>query len=169
MYGLVRYQEEFGTNDYGLPFFKLYESYTMKEVAKLANYDKKHSAFRGSGLLTYQNDFFLFVDLHKEEDIKESINYQDQFISADKFQWQSPNATTQDSERGQKIIPNKEKGINLHLFVRKFKKIDGEVQPYIYIGRGNTIHAEGNKPITIQMELEHKIPAALYREFNYKV
>ena len=32
-----------------------------------------------------------------------------------------------------------------------------------------TIHAEGNKPITIQMELEHKIPAALYREFNYKV
>lgn len=169
MYGLVRYQEEFGTNDYGLPFFKLYESYTMKEVAKLANYDKKHSAFRGSGLLTYQNDFFLFVDLHKEEDIKESINYQDQFISADKFQWQSPNATTQDSERGQKIIHNKEKGINLHLFVRKFKKIDGEVQPYIYIGRGNTIHAEGNKPITIQMELEHKIPAALYREFNYKV
>ena len=120
-------------------------------------------------MLTYQNDFFLFVDLHKEEDIKESINYQDQFISADKFQWQSPNATTQDSERGQKIIHNKEKGINLHLFVRKFKKIDGEVQPYIYIGRGNTIHAEGNKPITIQMELEHKIPAALYREFNYKV
>lgn len=167
-YGLVRYQEEFGTDDYGCPFFKLYESYTMKEVAKLANYDKKHSAFRGSGLLTYQNDFFLFVDLHKEEDIKDSINYQDQFISPQLFQWQSPNATTQDSERGQKIINNQKQGINLHLFVRKFKKIDGEVQAYIYLGKGNTVHAEGNKPITIQLELEHGVPAALYREFNYK-
>ena len=53
--------------------------------------------------------------------------------------------------------------------MRKFKKMDSEVPPYLYIGNGNTIHAKGNKPITIQMELEHKIPAALYREFNYKV
>lgn len=46
-YGLIRYQDEFGDVDYGIPHFKLYEAYTMKEVAKLATYDKKHSAFRG--------------------------------------------------------------------------------------------------------------------------
>ncbi|MDE5977698.1 MAG: DUF3427 domain-containing protein [Turicibacter sp.] len=168
-YGLVRYQEEFGSADYGVPFLKLYESYTMKEVAKVTNYDKKHSAFRGSGLLAYQNDFFLFVDLHKEEDIKESINYQDHFISPDTFQWQSPNATTQESERGQNLVHHQEKGIRLHLFVRKFKKIDKEVQPYIYIGKGNTILATGNKPITMHLALEHRVPDTLYREFNYKV
>ena len=68
-YGLIRYEEEFSDTDYGIPYFKLYESYTMKEVAKLATYDKKHSAFRGQGLLTFENEFFLFVDLHKEEDL----------------------------------------------------------------------------------------------------
>lgn len=167
-YGLIRYEEEFSDTDYGIPYFKLYESYTMKEVAKLATYDKKHSAFRGQGLLTFENEFFLFVDLHKEEDIKESINYQDKFISREIFQWQTPNATSQDSERGQKITKNKDYGVNLHLFIRKFKSIDGVVQPYIYIGKGNTISAEGNKPITIHMELEHKVPQFLYLEFNHK-
>ena len=167
-YGLIRYQDEFGDVDYGIPHFKLYEAYTMKEVAKLATYDKKHSAFRGSGLLTYQNEFFLFVDLHKEEDIKASINYHDIFIDHNTFQWQTPNATSQDSERGQKIIDNKSHNINLHLFIRKFKEIDGLVQPYIYIGKGNTVWAEGNKPITVHLRLEHTIPQSLYLEFNHK-
>jgi hypothetical protein len=53
--------------------------------------------------------------------------------------------------------------------VRKFKQIDGQVQPYIYLGKGNTIEAEGNKPITIKLELEQEVPNALYREFNHKV
>lgn len=167
-YGLVRYQEEFGDSDYGIPYFKLYESYTMKEVAKLANYDKKHSAFRGSGLLTFGNEFFLFVDLHKEEDIKESINYQDKFINQEIFQWQTPNATFQDSERGQKIVKNKDYGVKLHVFIRKFKQMDGVIQPYIYIGKGNAISAEGNKPITVHLQLEHPMPQSLYLEFNHK-
>nr|WP_237257785.1 DUF3427 domain-containing protein [Turicibacter bilis] len=77
--------------------------------------------------------------------------------------------TTQDSERGQKIFHNKQKKINLHLVVRKFKKMDSEVPPYLYIGSGNTIHAKGNKPITIEMELEHKVPASLYPALNDKV
>lgn len=167
-YGLIHYQEEYGDKDYGTPYLKLYECYNMKEIAKLSNYDKKHSAFRGSGLLVYQNHFFLFVDLDKEEGIKDSINYQDKFISPNYFQWQSPNATAQDSERGQKIVHNQKSGVQLHIFIRKFKKIDGEVQPYIYIGKGNTIFAEGNKPITIRLKLEHSVPVQIYREFIHK-
>ena len=168
-YGIVRYQEAFSTIDYGEPFLKLYETYTMKEVAKVANYNKKHSAFRGSGLLTYKNDFFLFIDLHKEEDIKESINYEDRLISPQTFQWQSPNKTTQDSPQGQNLIKNVERQIHLHLFVRKFKQIDGDIQPYIYLGKGNTVSFSGNKPITLQLELEHEIPAQLYKELSYQV
>ena len=168
-YGLIRYQEEFKSIDYGVPHFKLYETYTMREVAKLANYDKKHSAFRGSGLLTYKNDFFLFVELHKEDDIKESIKYEDKFITPQQFQWQSPNATNQESDRGQKIVNNQKHQVNLHLFVRKFKKIDNQVQPFIYLGKGNTIEASGNKPITIQLELEQEVPSQLYLEFIHKV
>ena len=168
-YGLIRYEKEFGEINYGIPFFKLYEQYQMTDVALLSNYNKMHSAFRGSGLLTFQKDYFLFIDLHKGEDIKESINYKDKFISSKYFQWQTPNSTAQDSERGMNIILNKERGIRLHLFVRKYKEIDGSIQPYIYIGKGNVIRYEGQKPITVYMELEEEVPAHLYLEFIKKV
>lgn len=168
-YGIMRYEKNFGSVDYGMPFFKLYEQYSMIDTALLSNYEKSHSAFRGSGLLTNGNDFFLYVDLHKDEDIKESINYKDEFISRDIFQWQTPNNTSQDSERGKNIIHNKERNINLHIFIRKYKKIDGKVQPYVYIGKADTIEFEGEKPITVKMKLQNRVPESLYVEFTKKV
>ena len=168
-YGLSRYKNEFEEKNYGKPFFKLYAQYSMIEVALLTNYRKCHSSFRGSGLLTHGQDYYLFVDLHKESDIKESINYKDKFISRKKFQWQSPNSTTQDSERGKDIIFNEARNVKLHLFIRKFKKIDGVTQPFIYVGKINTKEYEGNKPITIITKLEHELPAKIYEELVNKV
>lgn len=168
-YGLIEYGEKFGKENYGDPFFKLYEQYSMVDTALLSNYEKIHSSFRGSGLITNGKEYFLFIDLHKEEDIKESIAYDDKFISNKIFQWQTPNATRQDSDRGKSIIFNEEYGVNLHIFVRKYKEIDGLVQRYIYIGKGNTVKYEGEKPITVQIKLENKIPSQLFREFILKV
>lgn len=168
-YGLDRYAMEFEEKNYGIPFFKLYAQYSMQEVALLTNYRKTHSSFRGSGLLTFENEYFLFVDLHKDSDIKESINYKDKFISRKFFQWQSPNSTMQSSERGKNIIFNEQRHINLHLFVRKFKEIDRVVQPYIYVGKINTKEYEGNQPITIITKLEHELPAKIYEELVNKV
>ncbi|USK60756.1 DEAD/DEAH box helicase [Peribacillus asahii] len=168
-YGISRYKKEFKEKDYGLPHFKLYEQYQMADAALLSNYRKSHSSFRGSGLLSNENDYFLFIDLHKEADVKESINYQDEFINERFFQWQSPNSTAQSSERGKNIIYNKARNINLHLFIRKYKQIDGKTEPYIYIGKGNTVSFEGEKPITVKIELEHEVPANLYKEFTVRV
>ena len=168
-YGIFRYVKEFKEEDYGVPHFKLYEQYQMVDAALLSNYRKTHSSFRGSGLLTNGNDYFLFVDLHKEADIKESINYHDEFISERLFQWQTPNSTAQSSERGKNIIYNEARNIHLHLFIRKYKQIDGATEPYIYIGKGNTVSFEGEKPITVKIELEHEVPASLYKEFTIRV
>jgi hypothetical protein len=168
-YGIFRYEKEFKAEYYGVPYFKLYEQYQMVDAALLSNYRKIHSSFRGSGLLANGNEYFLFIDLHKEEDVKESINYKDKFISPHKFQWQSVNSTTQQSERGKNIIFNKQRGVNLHLFIRKYKEIDGKTEPYIYIGKGNSVEFEGDKPITVWMELENEVPASLYTEFTKKV
>lgn len=168
-YGLRCYANTFGDTNYGIPFFKLYEQYQMVDAAKLSLYNKIHSAFRGQGLLTNGKEYFLFIDLHKEETIKESINYKDKFINQKYFQWQTPNSTAQSSERGKNIICNQERGIHLHLFVRKYKEIDGKVQPYIYIGRGNTVQFEGEKPITIVLALEYLVPKSIYTEFIQKV
>ncbi|WP_062350146.1 DEAD/DEAH box helicase [Bacillus kwashiorkori] len=168
-YGIFRYEKEYKREYYGFPHFKLYEQYQMMDAALLSNYRKTHSSFRGSGLLTNGNDYFLFIDLHKEDNIKESINYHDKFINRQYFQWQTPNSTVQSSERGKNIILNKNRGIHLHLFVRKYREIDGKTEPYIYIGKGNTIEFDGEKPITVKLELEHEIPNNLYTEFTEKI
>ena len=169
IYGIIRYEKEFKEEYYGVPHLKLYEQYQMGDVALLSNYRKSHSAFRGSGLLANGNEYFLFIDLHKEEDIKESINYHDEFINERYFQWQTPNSTAPSSDRGKNIVFNQDRGVHLHLFVRKYKEIDGKVEPYIYIGKGNTVEYEGEKPITVKMELENEIPASLYTEFTKRV
>ncbi|ETI69818.1 DEAD/DEAH box helicase [Neobacillus vireti] len=168
-YGIFRYEKDFKREYYGVPHFKLYEQYQMIDAALLSNYRKIHSSFRGSGLLANGNDYFLFIDLHKEEDVKESINYKDKFINPHEFQWQSVNNTTQQSDRGKNIIFNQQHGIHLHLFIRKYKEMDGKTEPYIYIGKGNSVEFEGDKPITVRMELENEVPANLYTEFTEKV
>jgi hypothetical protein len=168
-YGLISYEKRFGSKYYGIPFFKLYEQYQMVDTALLSNYTKIHSSFRGSGLITNGNEYFIFVDLHKEEGIKESINYKDKFIDRKYFQWQTPNSTAQTSERGENIIYNTNRNVNLHIFIRKYKEIDGVVEPYVYIGKGDVIEFEGEKPITVKMKLQNEMPTVIYTEFTKKV
>lgn len=168
-YGLLRYEQEFGDADYGIPFFKLYQQYTMKETALLVNYTKAHSSFRGSGLITSGKEYFMFVNLHKNADVKESINYKDLFLTSKVFQWESPNTTAQDSNRGQDLVYNYKRGINLHLFVRKFETVEGRSQPFTYLGKTVCQSAEGNKPIRMLLALENEVPADLYFELVTKV
>lgn len=168
-YGIFRYEKEFQEEYYGVPFLKLYEQYKMVDLALLSNYTKTHSAFRGSGLLSNGKEYFLFIDLHKEEGIEEKINYKDKFLSENYFQWQSPNSTKQDSDRGKNIIFNKDRNVKLHLFVRKYKEIDKKAQPYIYIGKGDTVEYEGEKPITVKLKLQNEVPTKIYREFVEKI
>ena len=168
-YALIRYEKEMGSGYYGVPFIKLYEQYQMTDAALLSNYTKIHSSFRGSGLITNGKEYFIFVDLHKDEDIKDSINYKDKFIDKEYFQWQTPNSTSQESERGKNILHNKSRGINLHILVRKYKQIDGVIQQYIYIGKGDTVDFYGEKPITVKLKLENEMPFSLYTEFIKKV
>lgn len=168
-YGIIRYEKEFQESYYGVPFLKLYEQYKMIDLALLSNYRKTHSSFRGSGLLVNDKEYFLFIDLHKEEGIDERINYKDKFLCDNYFQWQSPNSTTQSTDRGKNIIFNKDRKVNMHLFVRKYSKVDGKSQPFIYLGKGDTVEYEGEKPITVKLKLQNEVPSKIYREFIEKV
>lgn len=168
-YAIIRYEKEFENKYYGVPFFKLYEQYQMIDAALLSNFTKIHTSFRGQGLVTNGKEYFLFIDLHKDENIDERINYKDKFIDRQYFQWQTPNNTAQSSERGINIIFNEKQGVNLHAFVRKYKEIDGIVQSYIYIGKGDVVEYSGEKPITVKMKLQNEMPVSLYTEFIKKV
>lgn len=167
-YAQVRYTGEFGRTDYGYPFLKLYHGYTMKHPAIASNYQKSISSFRGSGLLTNcKPDYFIFVDLYKDENIREEINYKDKFLTRKEFQWQSPNDSVRGKGSGLEIVYNIERGNILHLFVRKYSEIEKIPQPYIYLGKVNT-HPEsatGDKPITMIFALEEELPQDLYEDF----
>lgn len=166
-YALLRYDEEFGRNDYGFPFLKPYAKYSMRNIAPLCNYEKIHSSFRGSGLLTSAKpQYFIFVDLYKADDIREEINYHDKFISSNVFQWQSPNNMTQDSDRGKDVINNTERHTHLHLFVRKFKEVESIPQEFIYLGEVSTMldTAKGECPVTMNFAIP-ELPADLYNDF----
>lgn len=167
-YGLIRYQIEYGRYNYGYPFLKLYAEYSQREVGIMANYRTTHSAFRGSTLQERRggNQYFLFIDLHKEDNIEESINYKDKFINQKQFQWESPNKTSLTSPTGQNLTTNLSKNITIHLFVRKYKTVNNVTQRYTYIGTADALSHRNEKPIEIQYALHHKMPIDLYQEFE---
>ena len=139
----------------------------MRDLALVINYSKSHSSVRGSGYLQLSpNNKFLFVDLHKNEQLSDRLKYQDKFMSPDRFQWQTPNTVTQKQPTGTDLIHHLAKDISLHLFVRKIKIIDGLTQPYLYLGTVNVMDYQGNRPITCQLQLHKPVSSQIYVELT---
>lgn len=165
-YGLLKYEREFGKENYGMPFLKLYSQYTRDDVVRMSNAKMKFGGYGMGGLKTNGNDWYMFVGLEKEGNSQESINHENEFIGRDKFVWQSRNTTSIESEAGQKLINNVKENINMHLFIRKYREIDGAIEPYIYVGMSDTIYYEGEKPITVHLKLRNELPIKIYNEFT---
>ncbi|WP_297520557.1 DUF3427 domain-containing protein [uncultured Clostridium sp.] len=166
-YGLLMYEREYGEKNYGVPFLKLYSSYSRDDCMRMVNSRKKFSGF-GMGGLKVSDDkkqWFMFVNFEKEEGIKESINHENEFIGDDMFVWQSRSTTTLESEAGQQLIDNKKYGIDMHLFIRKYKDVDGMTQPYIYMGMCDTVESFGEMPITAHLKLRNKVIGKIMNEF----
>ncbi|MDN5101411.1 DEAD/DEAH box helicase [Aliarcobacter butzleri] len=164
-FGIYNYEEEFSSTDFGKPFLKLYSKYNMLNIAKLCNFPKIHSSFRGSGFLKYENDFFLFINLEKEK-FSKSANYHNVFLSKDVFTYQSKPSHSSDKGDGQRLCENKEFGVKLHIFVRKFVQVDKKTQDFIYLGVASTLKYCYNKPINLELKLENPLSDKLFEEFT---
>ncbi|MCT7601607.1 DEAD/DEAH box helicase [Aliarcobacter butzleri] len=164
-FGIYNYEEEFSSTDFGKPFLKLYSKYNMLNIAKLCNFPKIHSSFRGSGFLKYENDFFLFINLEKEK-FSKSANYHNAFLSKDVFTYQSKPSHSSDKGDGQRLCENKKFGVKLHIFVRKFVQVDKKTQDFIYLGVANSIKYWDNKPINLELKLENCLSDKLFEEFT---
>lgn len=164
-FGIYNYEEEFGSTDFGKPFLKLYSKYNMLNIAKLCNFPKIHSSFRGSGFLKYENDFFLFINLEKEK-FSKSANYHNAFLSKDVFTYQSKPSHSSDKGDGERLCENKKFGVKLHIFVRKFVQVDKKTQDFIYLGVANTLKYWDNKPINLELKLENPLSDKLFEEFT---
>ncbi|MDS1369469.1 DEAD/DEAH box helicase [Aliarcobacter butzleri] len=164
-FGIYNYEEDFGSTDFGKPFLKLYSKYNMLNIAKLCNFPKIHSSFRGSGFLKYENDFFLFINLEKEK-FSKSANYHNVFLSKDVFTYQSKPSHSSDKGDGERLCENKKFGVKLHIFVRKFVQVDKKTQDFIYLGVANTLKYWDNKPISLELKLENSLSDKLFEEFT---
>lgn len=77
---------------------------------------------------------FLLTSLEKEG-LDDKFKYEDRFLAADMFQRQSQNRTTQNSPHGEAIRDHSAHGLAVHLFVRRYKRVNGGgAAPFLYCG-----------------------------------
>ncbi|MCZ4314062.1 DUF3427 domain-containing protein [Comamonadaceae bacterium G21597-S1] len=90
----------------------------------------------------------LLVTLNKQGKSAEH-RYLDHWIDEHHFHWQSQNATTPESMRGQEIIHHAARGIDIHLFVRDGKLSGGKAAPFVYYGRATYESHQGSAPMSV--------------------
>jgi hypothetical protein len=136
---------------------ELWQTYRREDIPELFDLEFKKGTWQQQGFIREGKHTFLFVTLDKG-DLGADFQHQDRFLSADRFQWQSQNRTTQQSKHGQSLVEHQEQGILIHLLVRRKKKQRGIVSPFYYCGELDFESWEGEKPITVWWRLKHAVP-----------
>lgn len=109
----------------------LYQKYSRKDVCKLLNWSNDESSTL-YGYKTKHGTCPIFVTYHKKEDVESSIDYADEFLSPEVLKWATRSNRTLESQEVKTIIESEEKGIELHIFV---KKDDDEGTDFYYLGK----------------------------------
>ncbi|MCD7798378.1 MAG: DUF3427 domain-containing protein [Akkermansiaceae bacterium] len=142
---------------------RLHASYTRQQILLALDDDntfEKMPGFR-EGVFHKDNIYVFFADIEKsEKDFSESTMYEDYALGEELFHWQSQNATSPESPRGQDYIRHKEQGIHIMLFIRRRKHTpEGDSAPYIFLGPMEYVSHEGRCPMSITWRMRFPIPA----------
>ena len=86
-------------------------------------------------------------------------------VAGDSITVNSTAYTVRTNEAGLDIIEHKERGKDIHLFVRKTNKLQGKALPFTYCGPLKFLDVNGNKPINVNFELEKPLSEKLRQEF----
>jgi len=134
-FGIYRYKTNF-SNRYQDTDFVLYQKYTYEDACRLLNWEHNEVPLNIGG---YKYDkktktFPVFINYDKDEDISDTTKYEDHFINASTLIAVSKSGRTLQSEDVQNFLYAKERGIDVHLFVRK-NKDDKISKEFYYLGR----------------------------------
>lgn len=110
--------------------FKLYEKYSREDVLRLLNWERFMNAQNVGGYKVKYNTCPIFVTYNKREDISETINYEDQFISKQLFSWMSRNNRKVSSSELRPIVNYTD--LDIELFIQKN---NDEGIEFYYIGK----------------------------------
>lgn len=140
-FGISRYKQNY-SEKYKDTQFTIYQKYTYEDVCRLLNW-KNNEVPLNIGGYKYDRDtktFPVFINYDKNEEINDTIKYEDHFENSNKLIAISKSGRTILSEDVQNFINAKERGIKIELFVRK-NKDDKISKEFYYLGRMN---ATGN-------------------------
>ncbi len=153
--------------------FYLYAKYSRKDLCRIINLPTNQESVI-YGYKTFPNMIPLFVTLHKDKEINDSINYHDHFISPQIFEWMSRKDRNLSSKDVVDIRESQNNNIPVVLFIQKH---NGEGFDFYFMGRvkplennnsfkiskvGNTKHSV----VIIQFELEVPVDLEIY---NYLI
>ena len=133
-FGISRYERDF-SDTYRDTDFVLYQKYTYEDVCRLLNWETNEVPLNIGG---YKYDkktrtFPVFINYDKSEDISDTTKYEDHFTSSSSLIAISKSGRSIGSEDVQNFLHATERGIQVHLFVRK-NKDDKISKEFYYLG-----------------------------------
>ncbi len=143
---------------------ELWRTYSREEIPPLFGLPFSEAVWN-VGFVATENRIFLLMTLDKG-DLLQEHQYADRFLAPDRFQMHSQNRTAQNSKHGQMMRHHVERGIEVHLFVRRSKKVQSKSAPFHYCGLVTFDHWTGDRPITIDWRLNTPVPERLHELFR---
>ena len=127
----MQYKEHYQDTD-----FVLYQKYTYEDACRLLNWESNEVPLNIGGYKYDQKTktFPVFINYDKSEDINDTIKYEDHFTGSSSLIAISKSGRSIESEDVQNFLHAKERGIQVHLFVRK-NKDDRISKEFYYLGR----------------------------------
>ncbi|NME83167.1 DEAD/DEAH box helicase [Clostridium sp. SM-530-WT-3G] len=151
-FGLYRYELNY-SDRYMNTNFKLYQKYTYEDVCRILEWEKGEVALNIGG---YKYDkttktYPIFINYHKSDDIADTINYEDRFLSNNELIAISKSGRTSTSDDIVQAYNAEKDGVEMSLFVRK-NKDDKISKEFYFLG---SIKATGD-PLEITMKNTNK-------------
>ena len=133
-FGISRNRRDYADTYKGTSFV-LYQKYTYEDVCRLLNWEINEVPLNIGG---YKYDkktktFPVFINYDKAENISDTTKYEDHFTSSSSLIAISKSGRSVSSEDVQNFLHAEERGIQVHLFVRK-NKDDKISKEFYYLG-----------------------------------
>lgn len=171
-FGLYRNRRDY-SDTYKQTAFQLYSKYTYQEICRLLNWRTDIVSLNIGG---YKYDdttktYPVFINYDKAEDITDTTKYEDRLLSPSRLIAISKSKRDVNSPDVQNAVHADERGITMHLFVRK-NKDDKISKEFYYLGQ---MHATGKtkqfimpntdniSAVEIEYTLEVPVREDLYR------
>ena len=153
------------TKPLSLPYnnsLEVYGTYTKRQFMAVLDEIADNSISEGVKWLKDKKIDIFFITLNKNHSV--STSYHDYPISESLFNVQTQSKTTDKQATGKRYIETKDNNdLSILLLVRELKDDEFGSVPFTFLGRAKYVSHTGNKPMSMKLELEEKMPSYILK------